>query len=191
MFIILKRTNNASVLSKCRTFPPFLSSVIWLLLLPSNFIVSGVQLFTPRRSWYFKRCTKNNIFFFTYSEKMFFTKKCVGIDPFCVIRKYIFFSKNMISFFDKKWKMIFLKKIMEIWYVLQPFWKTITPKYDLSFISKKRLYFFFPKIWCYSLDSKWKMIFFKKIHRNVYSASVLKVWSFQKTCTGIWSFYFS
>ena len=117
-------------------------------------------------------------------------KTALEYDPFCIIRKYISFFKNMVSFFDKKWKMIFLKKkIMEIWYVLQTFWKTITPKYDLSFINKKRLYFFFPKIWSYSLNSKWKIIFFKKIHRNTYSASVLKIWSFQKTRTG--SFYFS
>ena len=45
----------------------------------------------------------------------------------------------------------------------------------------ERWYFFFPKIWSYSLDGKWKMIFLKKIHGNmIFSSNVLKRWSFQK-----------
>ena len=46
---------------------------------------------------------------------------------------------------------------------------------------RERSCFFFPKIWSYSLDGKWKMIFLKKLHRNmIFSSSFLKRWSFQK-----------
>ena len=44
-----------------------------------------------------------------------------------------------------------------------------------------KMIFFFPKIWSYTLDGKWKMIFFKKIHGNIiFSSDLLKIWSFQK-----------
>ena len=56
---------------------------------------------------------------------------------------------------------------------------------------QERWYFSFLKIWSYSLDGKWKMIFLKKIHGNmIFSSNVLKRWSFQKNCTGIWSFLY-
>ena len=45
----------------------------------------------------------------------------------------------------------------------------------------ERWYFLFPKIWPYTLDGKWKMIFLKKIHGNmIFSSNFLKRWSFQK-----------
>ena len=45
----------------------------------------------------------------------------------------------------------------------------------------ERWYFFFPNIWSYTLDGKWKMIFLKKIHENIiFSSNFLKIWSFQK-----------
>ena len=45
---------------------------------------------------------------------------------------------------------------------------------------RERWYFFFPKIWSYTLDRKWKMIFLKKIHGNmIFPSSFLKRWSFQ------------
>ena len=51
-----------------------------------------------------------------------------------------------------------------------------------------RLYLFFSRIWFYSLDRKWKMIFLRKIQENTISSSnVLKRWSFQKRSTRIWS----
>ena len=41
--------------------------------------------------------------------------------------------------------------------------------------------FFYPKIWSYSLEWKWKMIFLKKIHENmIFSSNVMRRWSFQK-----------
>ena len=44
-----------------------------------------------------------------------------------------------------------------------------------------KIYFFFPKVWSYTLDGKWKMIFLKKIHGNmIFSSNFLKRWSFQK-----------
>ena len=75
----------------------------------------------------------------------------------------------------------------------QMFWKDglfkkIALEYDLSCIIRKDDIPFFPKIWPYSSDRKWKKIFLKKIHGNmIFSASVLKRWSFQETRTGIWS----
>ena len=46
---------------------------------------------------------------------------------------------------------------------------------------RERWYFLFPKIWSYTLDGKWKMIFLKKIHGNmIFSSNFLKRWSFQK-----------
>ena len=52
-------------------------------------------------------------------------------------------------------------------------------------------YLFFTKIWSYSLDGKWKRNFLKKIHGNViFHANILKRWSFQKNCIGIWSFLY-
>ena len=70
--------------------------------------------------------------------------------------------------------------------------KMVFPKdrTGISFLHyKERLYFFFPKIWSYSLYRKWKMIFLKKMHGNmIFSSNVLERWSFQKNRTGIWSF---
>ena len=46
---------------------------------------------------------------------------------------------------------------------------------------RERSCFFFLKIWSYTLDGKWKMIFLKKIHGNmIFSSNFLKRWSFQK-----------
>ena len=46
---------------------------------------------------------------------------------------------------------------------------------------QEKWYFFFPKIWSYSLDGKWKIIFLKKIHGNmIFSSNAQKRWSFQK-----------
>ena len=54
---------------------------------------------------------------------------------------------------------------------------------------QERWYFFFPKISSYSLDTKWNMIFLKKISGNIFSSNVLKRWSFQKICAWTWSFF--
>ena len=45
----------------------------------------------------------------------------------------------------------------------------------------KRWYFFVPKIWSYTWDGKWKVIFLKKMHGNmIFSSNFLKRWFFQK-----------
>ena len=47
---------------------------------------------------------------------------------------------------------------------------------------RERRYFFFPKIWSYTLDRKLKMIFLKKKKSKnmIFSSNMLKRWSFQK-----------
>ena len=69
--------------------------------------------------------------------------------------------------------MIFLKKIhgniilslnvLKRW-LLQ---KNSTGVWSVLSYFLKRWYFFFPKMWSYSLDGKWKMIFLQKIHGNM------------------------
>ena len=56
---------------------------------------------------------------------MLFPKNCAGIWSFLYYReRWYFFSPKIWSYtLDGKWKMIFLKKYMEIWYFLQAFWK--------------------------------------------------------------------
>ena len=61
----------------------------------------------------------------------------------------------------------------------------------ICLVYQEKWLFFFPKIWSYPLDGKWKVIFLKKIYGNMISSSdVLERWSFQKNCTGIWSFLY-
>ena len=44
----------------------------------------------------------------------------------------------------------------------------------------ERWYFFLPKIWSYTLDGKWQVIFLKKMHGNmIFSSNFLKRWFFQ------------
>ena len=69
-------------------------------------------------------------------------------------RWYFFFPKIWPYTLDEKWKMIFLKKYMEIWYFLQAFWKDGLTKRShagtWSFLYYLERWYFFPK----------KMIFF-------------------------------
>ena len=54
---------------------------------------------------------------------------------------------------------------------------------------RERWYFFFPKIWSYTLDRKWKMIFLKKINGNmIFSSNFLKSGLCKKSRAGTWSF---
>ena len=57
---------------------------------------------------------------------------------------------------------------------------------------QEKWYFFFPKIWYYSLGGKWKMIFLKK---NTWKYDIFLICSEKmvfpkKNCTGIWSFLY-
>ena len=113
-------------------------------------------------------------------------------DLSCIIRKDdIIFSKIWSYFLDGKWKIIFFNKIHENMIfsanVLKR-WSSKKSRLGIwSFLyCQERLNFFFPTI-----DGKWKTIFLKKIHGNMtFSANVLKWWSFQKNCTGIWSYLY-
>ena len=76
-------------------------------------------------------------------------------------------TENHIFFFQTSWKdgISKKKKCAGIW----------------SFLYyRERWYFFFPKIWSYTLDGKWKMIFLKKYKEIWYFLQTLKRWSFQK-----------
>ena len=93
-------------------------------------------------------CTKNHIFFLQMFCKDFFQKIALEYDPSCIIREYgIFFPKIWSYSLDGKWKMIFLKKYLEIWYFLYIWY---------------RRYFFFLQIWYYLSVKKAKMIFSRK-----------------------------
>ena len=93
-------------------------------------------------------CTKNHIFFLQMFCKDFFQKIALEYDPSCIIREYgIFFPKIRSYSLDEKWKMISLKKYLEIWYFLYIWY---------------RRYFFFLQIWYYLSVKKAKMIFSRK-----------------------------
>ena len=79
---------------------------------------------------------KYDIFFKCY-EKMVFPKTIsLEYDITCIIWKDFFFSwKHDIFSLDWKWKMIFLKKCMEIWYFL--YMRINVTKIILPFCQKK------------------------------------------------------
>ena len=120
-------------------------------------------------------CTKNSFFFLNIFWKDGLTEKnrtAIWSFFYC----HIFGEKkcHLVFFFPKiwsyslvgKWKMIFLKKYMELWYFLQMFWKNslfkkIVLEYDLSRIIRKHDISFSRK-YIFYIDGKWKMIFLKK-----------------------------
>ena len=56
---------------------------------------------------------------------------------------------------------------------------------------RERWYFFFPKIWSYTLDGKWKMIFLKKYTEIWYFLQAFWKYGLSKRCrTGKWSFLY-
>ena len=92
----------------------------------------------------------------------------------------LYYQEKWCSFFPKiwsyslagKWKIIFLRKYMDICYFLQIFWnnifsKKITLEFDLSCVIRQDDLNFFPKVWSYCLDGKWKIIFLKEMHGNI------------------------
>ena len=91
---------------------------------------------------------KPYFFFANVLQRLFFQKIPLEYDPSCIIREYgIFFPKIWSYSLDGKWKMIFLKKYLEIWYFLYIWY---------------RRYFFFLQIWYYLSVKKAKMIFSRK-----------------------------
>ena len=104
------------------------------------------------------------------------------------IMQYIFNFLYLLIFFKhcKESQIFYFLNILKRW----SFQKDCTGIWSFLYYQERR-YFFFPKIWSYSLDRKCKMIFLKKIHGNmIFSPNFLKRWSFQKNCTGIWSFLY-
>ena len=103
------------------------------------------------------------------SEKMVFPKKLHWNMIFLVSSaKMVFlFSKNMTLFFRRKMKDDLSQKYLEIWYILQIFWKdglskNIALKYDPSSIIRKDGISFSRKYDMFSTDGKWKIVFLKK-----------------------------
>ena len=86
-------------------------------------------------------------------------------------------TENHIFFFRTSWKDSLPKKI--------------ALEYDLSCIIKKDDISFFPKIWSYRLDGKWKMIFLKKCTEIWYFLQTFWEYGLSKKCrTGTWSFLY-
>ena len=122
----------------------------------------------------------NTIFSFSKcSENMVFPKKLRWKKFLVLSGKVIFlFLENIKLFFRRKIKDDFSqKKYRELWYFLQMFWKdglsnkNRTGIWSFLLYYLETWYFFFSKIWYYSLDEKWKMIFLKKIHGNIILSS--------------------
>ena len=75
-------------------------------------------------------------------------------------------GKTIFSFSGRPEKMVFPKMLR---------WNMI------FLVLSGKMIFLFPKIWSYTLDGKWKMIFLKKKHGNmIFSLNLLKIWSFQR-----------
>ena len=86
-------------------------------------------------------------------------------------------TENHIFLFRMSWKDGFSKKnCAGIWSFLY-YWE--------------RWYFFFPKIWSYTLDGKWKMIFLKEYTEIWYFLQAFWKYGLSKMCrTGAWSFLY-
>ena len=97
---------------------------------------------------------------------MAFPKKSSWNMIFLVLSvKMIFlFPENIILFFRRKMKddlskkMIFSSNVLKRW----SFQKNRTGIWSFLLYCMERWYFFFPKMWSYSLDGKWKIIFPQK-----------------------------
>ena len=97
---------------------------------------------------------------------------------FWVLPRKIHRTENHIFFFQTSWKdgISKKKKCAGIW----------------SFLYyRERWYFFFPKIWSYTLDGKWKMIFLKKYTEIWYFLQTFWKYGLSKGCrAGTWSFLY-
>ena len=133
-------------------------------------------------------CTKNHISFFQMFWKDSLSKKIALIydhwDMIFLVSpgKMIFvFPENMILLFRRKMKddlsqkihrnMIYFSNVLKRWSFHENRSRTWS-----FFYHRERWYFFFLKIWYFSTDGKWKMIFRKKTHQNMmFSASSVKM----------------
>ena len=96
-----------------------------------------------------------------------FQRNCTGVWSFLYrYQKWYFFSPKMWSCsLGWKWKMIFLKRYMKIWYLLQMFWKNGLPKklhWNMIFLlSSGNMAFLFPEN-MFFLQTKNKRPYFSK-----------------------------
>ena len=96
--------------------------------------------------------------------------------------KMIFlFPENMIVFFRRKMKDDLSKtKYMEIWYILQMFWKDglskkLALECDLSYIMRKDGISFSRKYDIFFTEGKWKMIFLKSAWKYDFFCMLVEV----------------
>ena len=142
---------------------------------------------TKTANHYFIFTVRKAIFSFSKcSEKMTFPKKLHWNMIFLVSsRKMIFlFPENMILFFRRKMnddlsQKKTKKKAIEIWYILQIFWKDglskkIALEYDLSYIIRKDGISFSRKYYIFFYRRKMKDDLSQKIHGNMMSLYVGK-----------------
>ena len=143
-----------------------------------------------------QHCTKSHIFFFQMFWKDGLSKKLRWNMIFPVLSgKMMFFPKILPYSLDAKWKMMLLKKCMEIWYFLQMFWKDGLPKNHTgiwSFIvSSGKMIFLFPESTILFLRRKMK-------DNLSHKKKCVEIWYFlqmpqkdglsKKNRAGIWSF---
>ena len=110
-----------------------------------------------------------------------FQKNCAGIWSFLYYRErwYFFFPKIWSYTLDGKWKMIFLKKYMEIWYFLQALLKDGLSKRGhagtWSFLYYLERWYFFPgNMIFFSLGRKWRTVVLRKYMDTWYIAQQRK-----------------
>ena len=129
-FVIPTARKTICSFSKCSekmVFPKKLQwNIIFLVVLSRKliyFFFPEIWYYSFDGKWkmiFLRKNTWKYDIFFKFPEKMAFPKKItLEFDFPCIIWKdSLFFSgKYDIFFLDKKWKMIFLKKYMEIWNV--------------------------------------------------------------------------
>ena len=116
-----------------------------------------------------KKIHENMIFSSSALKRSPFQKNRTGIWSLLLYyleRWYLFFPKIWFYSLGGKWKMIFLKKYMEIWYFFQMPWKDGLSKKNRawiwSFLYYLERWYFFSGKYIFSLVGKWKMIFLKK-----------------------------
>ena len=86
---------------------------------------------------------------------------------FMLQRNFLYMANCYFGSDYERWKMIFLKKYMEIWYFIQMFWKDGLSKKKshwnmMVHVLSGKIVCFYPKIRVFFfLDGKWKMIFLK------------------------------
>ena len=101
-----------------------------------------------------------------------FQKNCAGTWSFLYYweRWYFLFLKIWSYTLDGKWKMVFLKKYMEIWYFLQVLWKDGLSKRGRAGTWSCIIWndgIFFPKTWSFFIGQKVKDGLSQEIHGNM------------------------